>query len=154
MNRATAWLIVLVLGTGTLCHGQELPTPRPDKENPPSTKADAAETKAKTGDKAATTRPAPILFPSPPFPPAAPLVHDPRTGAWEQINADFNVVAGEGIPPNNSGPVGLASHAENRMTFGYWLRKFKTRPTGKQTIELYKNGQTGEWHVGEVPPEQ
>jgi hypothetical protein len=152
MIRATAWLAVVVLGTGTLCRGQELPTPRPVKEKPRAAKADPAKTKATTDDEKSTPLP-PILFPSPPFPPPARLVLDPRTRAWEQVYADFNVVADEGIPPDHHGSVPAAESLRTQMTIGYWLRRFKAGPARQKTIELHKNGQTGQWHVAEVPPQ-
>ncbi len=60
---------------------------------------------AKTGDK-----PAPNLWPANPFPPAAPAVLDPRTGAWEQVYGPGGPAApevGEGaiFPP--PGPDGI-----------------------------------------------
>jgi len=153
MTRVTAGFIVLAVVTCSLCHAQELPAPRalPDDKKSP-TKADASGTKAKMGDEKSTKRPTPILFPSPPFPPPAPPVVDPRTGAWEQINADFNVVAEVGIPPESPRPVAVASPAPTRTTLGYWLRQFKNRCTGERTIELSKPGETSEWHIAETPP--
>jgi hypothetical protein len=153
MIRAAAWPIVLILGAGTLCLGQEFPPPRVVPEKLPSTKADASGEKSKAVDEKAPPRSVPILFPSPPFRPAAPVVLDPRTHAWEQITNDFNVVADGGIPSDSPGPAAAACPARTHTTFGHWLRMFKARPAGKQAIELHKDGQTGEWHVGGTPPE-
>ncbi len=65
MTRATAWLVVLALVTGTLCHAQESPAlkPLPDDEKKPAAKTDESGTKAKTGDEKSKELPGPSLLP-------------------------------------------------------------------------------------------
>ena len=158
MIRTAAWPVILILGTGHLCHGQDFPPPRPIRELPPA-KAEGVEKPKKDAEKPKkdaekSAAPAvPILFPSPPYRPADRPVLDPRTGAWEQVYGDFNVVADEGIPTTNPGPIGIAAPSRTRTRFGHWSRMFKARPACDQTIDLYKTGK-GEWHVVGVPSEQ
>jgi hypothetical protein len=134
-------LIVLMLETGALCHGQDLPAPRPlDEKKTPAKKEDDS-----------TRRPRPVLFPAPPFPPPPPPVMDPRTKAWQQVLATTHgpEVAGA---PGGPGPAGHACPQGAHTPLRDWLRKLRCRHPGGQTIEFTPTGQAGEWNVTDVTP--
>jgi hypothetical protein len=93
MIRPTAWVFVVVLLTASICLAQTVshyrPLPR-DKEVPPPPKVEAAPPPTKIVEEEPKSPP-PILFPAPPYPPPAPAVVDPRTGAWEQMLTPLEV---------------------------------------------------------------
>jgi len=101
MRRISAWLILVALIFGcALADAQELPIPIPRSvpiwptasapELPPPRKARTQPPADSAGKKGGKEEPreqkvTPIRFPVDPFPPPAPAVLDPRTGAWQQV---------------------------------------------------------------------
>lgn len=89
MTRApVACLLLLSLAAGRCVRADELlPAPREngrDAEKQDSKQQEAKPPVAKQPEPAA---PPPNLYPALAFPPPAPPVLDPRTGAWEQVQA-------------------------------------------------------------------
>jgi hypothetical protein len=73
MTRTISCLVLIVMIQPALGGPQFLPSPQPvleKKESPPRAVEDPAHR---------------ILFPPEPFPPPAPSLLDPRTGAWQQV---------------------------------------------------------------------
>jgi hypothetical protein len=152
MTRTSAWLVLLVLGPAALGQPPILPPPRP---LPNQKKDAAADTKAGNGSSR------PVLFPQVPFPPPAPPVRDPRTGAWQQVRGPAGPHL-DGLrfpmsPPSvGKSPVAhpplVSQPGSNHSTPGLdasyprqtWL------PGRPRTLELSRNEYTGQWDVVEA----
>ena len=152
MTRSTAWVFVLLLAMARLCHAQQLPDLRPmpkGKEPPP--KAEPLPPPAKVADEQPKSPP-PILFPAPPYPPPAPAVVDPRTGAWEQMHTPLEIDHELAVPVEGSGPIVHSHCLRAHLALPNWIYRFNHSGEGAGTIDLSTVEHSSDTTVIEVKP--
>ena len=143
MTRAMAWLVILVLGPAALAAPPLLPSPRVLPEQKATAEA----------DKAGQEPPRPVLFPANPFPPPAPPVLDPRTGAWQQVRSAFDPleVPLPGAVPARPGVRKCQPLAAGLKAIQHaWLHLLHGQSPGERVVEI----SLGEWDDVERPTDQ
>jgi hypothetical protein len=129
---------------------EPLPLPKDkDKETTPKEEAVPAPREVKAD--AQPRNPPPILFPAPPYPPAAPAVVDPRTGAWEQMHSPLEAGAdmeGPGMP------VGHHPLLQVRKALRHWIYHYNHSGAGAGgiVIDVSPSEGSSEWHAVEDKP--
>jgi hypothetical protein len=150
MTRSAVWVFALVLGAARLCQAQELPKPSPlSKDKEPPAKAGTPLKAVKTADEQ-PKNPVPVLFPAPPYPPPAPAVVDPRTGAWEQITNPVEAEAEVAGPVVGCGPEICGGWPQARMAIRGWFYRFNHSGEGASPLDLSRDEHSSDWKLVEA----
>jgi hypothetical protein len=182
MIRTLAWLIAGTLGVAACSPASELPRPLVGVRLPVYRQDDKAAKDSKNGKEAkdkdgnggkngkeekkadAAPSPMPTLWPTNPFPPPAPPVLDPRTGAWEQVYGPCGVQHVEAVisapgtmpatmpavEPTLPAPAPVTdSQVQERGGMRDWLDRWRTknRTRGERSLHFTRNAQTGTWEI-------